>query len=159
LTVGLYSGLGSEATEALWTASPGGCDGDSRPTLASDGSGVALAWHEEWAGQLRFYSPTGEVAEAALGEDATFPRVVWDGSRYASVDGLGQLRTWGPLGEAQGEWLHPAVAGHAGRLSGLQLRAGSDQWTVLQVGSDVEPTESGHVNTYYYIELSALDAP
>lgn len=145
------------------TVDAAGCDLTSRPELATSADRALLASHNaEAGGRLRLLDPDLQVrAVEDLGLDATWPAVAWDaaGARFASIDATGQVATWDTALSPLGAWRHPMVAQHAGSIFGFRVAPGADAWAFAVLGLDSVPTSAGHLNTFYWVELSTAAAP
>ena len=147
--------------ELAWSTSlEGDCFFDARPSIAWESNRLAVAWEQDDTGTAILLDDTGaQLAELDLGEDGRYPQVAALDSGFLVADGSGQLRQIEADGTAVGTWLHPDLAYLEGNVSGLRLTVTEDLWGFTLIGNDVEVTDAGHANTFYYLEVSAVPAP
>ncbi|MDP6932473.1 MAG: hypothetical protein QGG40_06125, partial [Myxococcota bacterium] len=150
-----------QAGEVAWTTSlEGDCFFDARPSIAWESDRLAVAWEQLDMGMAALLDETGTLVEQVeLGEDGRYPRVVALDSGFLVADGSGQLRQFEADGTAVGTWQHPDIAHMEGNMAGLRLTVTDDLWGFALIGYDLEFTEAGHANTFYYLEVSAVPVP
>lgn len=136
----------------------GACTWETRPSLATDGETLAMAWDDDDGTTLGFLR--GESwTEARVAEDVFAPQVVWTGASFVLLTGDGALRSYDPDGiETDLRW-HPGLVQPSGSVSATRLAAGAGTLYVSLMGLDAVPLAGGHAITYNYLEVSALPWP
>lgn len=137
------------------------CSYDSRPSLVRlpDGE-LAVGWDNGLEGFVRVIDQDGvRLAELDLGQGARFPQLAHDGARLVVLDGSGAVRWLDDEGRVLDQAMHPMVAQAPGYPVGLRLLAAPETLTVLLIGADTQPSLSGHINTFNYVELSQVATP
>ena len=131
----------------------GTCGGQTVPSVAADGERVAVAWDDGEGGHVTLLD--GWQVDVA-GE---LPQLLWRDGDLLVLDSYGTLSRFDAGGELLGSWYHPAVGVIPGSLYGLRTALVGDTLLVGVIGIDSYFIEGGHINTFNYVEISAVPLP
>lgn len=132
----------------------------SNPAVTGDEERVVVSWDDGEEGGMVLLDGEGELIGAEpLGKSSTFPVASLLGASIWTVDGSGAVSRWSRDGELEASWLHRGVSGALGTVVGLRFEASEDGLVFTLIGQDSVTSESGHLNTFYYLETSASALP